>query len=290
MMGAVSRCICVMVLLLLVSAAQGWDSNSHRRITAAALGALPEDVPAFLRQGVALASDTAVEPDAMRLPATAALRVAESPEHFIDLELMGGRDLPPDRYKFLALCHEIKQDPAKVGLVPYAITEAAQRLAVALADHRRRPDDLSVQARCVYHAGILSHYAADMCMPLHTTVHFDGRVNERGRSPRSGIHLKVDALLAKLPPEAWTTVPPVTEPVEQLWPAVLAQLHESHALVEAVYALEPLVPEADAPIERDEVRQFATQRAHTAATFLARLILTAWRSSGELVLPEWLGP
>src|SRR5437764_832460 len=47
--------------------------------------------------------------------------------------------------------------------------------------------------------GILAHYAGDICMPLHTTVDYDGRVTADGRSPHSGIHAKVDSLIEKLP-------------------------------------------------------------------------------------------
>lgn len=281
--------LAIAMATLLSRPAAAWDSPSHRRIAVSALASLPEEVPAFLRQGEGLVASASVEPDAMRLPATAALRVAESPEHFIDLELLDGRSLPPQRYQFLALCHELKRDPAKVGLVPYAIVERAQRLATALAEHRRRPDDVHIQTRVLYHAGILAHYAADMCMPLHTTVHYDGRVDEKGRSPRSGIHLKVDALPAKLGDDAWAPVAGV-EPMPQLWEGVLAELAASHALVDRVYALEAQVPAFDQPLADEQVRALAQDRSQAAVRFLARLILTSWRASGELVLPNWLDP
>ncbi len=126
-------------------------------------------------------------------------------------------------------------------------------------------------------------------MPLHTTVHYDGRVAPGGRSPRSGIHDKVDALIQKLPvtpDEVAARVKP--QAFEALWPAILAELDRSHALVDKTYDLEPVLPGRYEPLpENPRLREFARDRLEAAVGFIASLYLTAWRDSARLPLPEW---
>ena len=82
----------------------------------------------------------------------------------------------------------------RLGLLPYAIAETTYMLSLALAEHHRWPDNQAIQSKCLVYAGLLSHYAEDACMPLHATVHWDGRVLPNGQSPRTGIHSRVDGL------------------------------------------------------------------------------------------------
>ncbi|MCJ7543377.1 MAG: hypothetical protein MUP47_02235, partial [Phycisphaerae bacterium] len=206
-----------------------------------------------------------------------------------DIELLEGRPVPPTRYEFVEFCAQRGLKPAQVGLLPYAITEWTQRLTVAFAEHRRWPSDPAIQVKCLVYAGLLAHYAVDCCQPLHTTIHWDGRALEGGRSPRSGIHARVDALPAKL------TLTPAelieglkAEAVEELFPAILAEIQRSHALVERVYELEAQLPpmESDPPLA-PEVAAFAQERMRAAAIFTASLYLTAWRDSAKIEIPDW---
>src|SRR5581483_6890740 len=95
---------------------------------------------------------------------------AEGPEHYLDSELLKDRPLPPTRYRFIALCAELNLDPSKVGLVPYAIAEGTERLAIAFAEHRKWPQNPYIQQKALVYAGRLAHYSCDLCMPLHTTI------------------------------------------------------------------------------------------------------------------------
>src|SRR5207248_7223672 len=119
-------------------------------------------------------------------------------EHYIDYEMLDGRALPPTRYEFIKMCAEAKLDPKAVGTVPYAVAEGTERLEVAFAEYRRWPDDPDIRSKCLVYAGLMSHYAEDLCMPLHATVHHDGRALTNFVSPRTGIHNKIDALPEKL--------------------------------------------------------------------------------------------
>jgi hypothetical protein len=231
-----------------------------------------------------------LDPDTFTRPiAPAELHKAEAPEHYFDLELLGSRQIPTDRYGFIALCAEQKLDPSKVGLLPYAITECAGRLTVALAEHRKWPENRHIQMKCLVYAGALSHYAQDLCQPLHVTIHFDGRAGENTPSPRSGIHLKTDALLGKVKMDGKVTIKDAPAcPFDKLFPAIIAELKHSNSLVDEVYRLEGDLPEAEAPIKPPgPAEEFAKERLRAAAGLTAWLYVTAWENSKDIVLPDW---
>jgi len=315
------------VLLAVASVAVAWHGPGHERTTELALQALPKDMPEFFRQGGDVVANAAQDPDMFTRPiAPIELSSTESCEHFFDVELLKGMDLPDTRYEYIEECLARGIKPNKVGMLPYAVTEWTQRLTIAFAEHRKWPDDKALQEKCLVYAGLLAHYAEDLNQPLHTTINYDGKVDKPGAaSPRSGIHNKVDALLnmtfdsaeilkdltpaplyerpATISPSGTTTrrIGTATRPtaaaatastsapaVSPLLKAVLAQIDDSHAQVDRVYALENKLPPMDKPGTNDPgVRAFATERIRAATRFTASLYLTAWRDSQFIELPAW---
>lgn len=274
-----------LALLVCGAPAWGWWAEGHALITRAAVQALPAEMPDFFRQGEEAIARCTPELDAERIPALPHLRSAGRGEHFLDLELLGGRPLPEHRYEFVKLCAEAGLDPAQVGTVPYAVAEWTEKLALALAQHRRWPENALVQTECLIVAGHLAHYAEDLCQPLHATLHYDGRALEGGKSPRSGIHEKVDALPEKLRLDPGALAKgQVLALGDSLMPAILAQLKASNTLVDSVYALEGELDKLDSP----RVRAFAEERARAAAGFTAALYVRAWGISAAIELPDWL--
>jgi len=289
-----------------------WYGKGHQAMTTLAVRALPGELPGFFRQGAGEVAHVSVDPDLFRLKENPELRSEEVPEHYIDLELLEDGDpnrerprlgtltsLPADRYGLVQLCAKRNIDPAKVGFLPYAIVEWTQRLTIAFAEHRKWPADKAVQAKCLVYAGLLAHYAQDLCQPLHTTIHYDGKLVD-GQKVGAGVHAKVDALLDGLAAPASGASRPATarmpaslpameaKAFEQLMPAVLAELNRSHALVDKVYELAKQFPEPNEPLDADSpAGQFAAQRAAAGASFTASLYLTAWRDSASFPLPEW---
>jgi hypothetical protein len=214
----------------------------------------------------------------------------EAPEHYIDLELLQGRTLPATRHQFLKLCAELKHDPKNVGYLPYAIAEWTERLSIAFAEHRRHPANPYIQNKCLVYAGFLAHYAQDLCMPLHTTIHHDGRANPDGSTPKSGIHPRVDSLVEKLymqPARLAANQRIVAFP--ELLPYIVQELEQSRARIDITYLLESqFPPESGAWKATPEVKAFADERARAATRFSASLFLTAWRNSAKIKLPSWL--
>jgi hypothetical protein len=278
--------------VLLVGSPQAWAWNGpdHAMATQVAVSGLPDTVPAFVREGGGLMAHCSKDPDLFKKPVGGDdLTQTETPEHYIDLERLGGDEPPATRFDMLAWALHHNMTPAQIGLCPYAIIEWTERLTVAFAEHRRWPDDPDVRTKALVYAGLLAHYAEDICQPLHTTVDFNGRARPDGSSPQTGIHLKVDDLLHKLPPNLHVRLDPATiKPFGDLRRGVWATVRSSHALVERVYALERDLPGYGQPIVADSaVGEFAKERLQASAGFTAQLILTAWVDSAQVRMPKW---
>jgi hypothetical protein len=273
----------------LCGVSHAWFTNGHRVATRQAFRLLPKEMPAFFIEGAETAVGACGDPDLFALRTMPELRNAERPDHYLDIEMLRGEALPATRYEFVALCARKKLDPSRVGLLPYAVTEWTERLTIAFAEHRRWPDNKHVQAKCLIYAGMLAHYSEDLWQPLHTTVHFDGRAKEDGSSPQSGIHSRVDALIEKATTDtAALTVSAKVSALTPLLGAVMKEFERSHALVDAVYALEGEMPAAEAPIQANtKTADFAAERMAAAAGFTGSLFLTAWKNSEKFELPAW---
>lgn len=285
-----TACASAATLFACVQGSQAWHDEGHYYTAVAAAKSMPEDVPAFFREGSPAIGHGSLDPDVFKDRNLPQLNHCEFPEHFIDVELFRSRDLPPLRYDYIRLCQELDVDPTRAGTLPYAITEWTQKLTIAFAEHRAYPDNPHVRAKCLIYAGILAHYAADLHMPLHTSVHWDGRAEEGVPYVRTGIHAKVDALPTKIPYNELFAEPLPTPLVSRdIFTFTLDELAKSHALVDRVYELENSYPELpDLDLKNESVRDFTTERTRAAAAFTADLFLSAWRNSAGLTTPPWL--
>ena len=281
---------CALPLFLCARPARAWWPAGHSTIAAGAVQTLPPEVPIWFRAGAAQIAHDAQDPDVQKDRTLAMMTEREYPQHFFDWELVGLESPPPTRREFYADCAKRGVHPFDVGELPYAIAEWTQRLTMNFAEARRYPDNVSIRNKTLVTAGILSHYAGDAAMPLHVTNDFDGRVKPDGSSPKTGIHARVDSLIEKLnfTPQQLAQGQTI-EPLPALWPAIEAQMRDSHSHVAQAYELEsqlPLETGDDAP--PPAVQSFALERGRAATRFTAQLFLTAWRDSAEIKLPSWL--
>ena len=265
--------------------AQAWWGDGHGILTEGAVLALPEDVPAFFRQGGNIASHTVFDPDLFKNRGTPLLSHAEHGEHYFDLEYLEGQAIPPQRFDFITMCQELDLDPTKVGMAPYAIAEWTGRLAVAFAEHRKWPENEAIQQKCLVYAGILAHYAEDICQPLHATRDYDGKKQADGTVIGKGIHEQVDSAVERLgfAAEDLAAEQDIVA-FDSLMKAITDQIKKSNGRVEEVYAL--LGHWEDKSDAR--VRALALEFAQTSVRFTASLYLTAWHQSAEIRLPGWL--
>lgn len=288
-------------LLILTSPARAWWGPGHELATRQAVRWMDGAVPAFMVEGQATLVHLCVDPDMMRDKTMPALRDVEAPDHYFDAELMPGftddlAALPPTRHAYLKLIAKHDTSARDAGTLPYALLEWTERLTYAFAEHRRFPDDPIVQQKCLLYAGLLAHYAQDASQPLHLTVEFDGRLNDKGKTSETGIHEKIDSLPNRLTLDDLPRPHAAVEEAEaativafdSLTEGVRQHLIASRALLDATYAIEPALPPAmdRKPLEGD-VKTYAVERVDAAARFTARLIVTAWANSKSVELPDW---
>jgi hypothetical protein len=284
--------VIVLMVFWATRPASAWFAEGHRRLTAASVVLAGDSLPPFLQVANEAMMDDSVLADLMRHSDLAQLREREAPDHYMNLEMLGDRALPKSRSELERRLSR-ERGPygfarplgaAQLGRLPYAVVEWTQRLTVILAQIRQRPKDSRLQSLAVHYAALMAHYAEDLCQPLHSTVHHDGRARADGSSPHTGFHQRVDALLEHLPPATETaTTGQRPEPFQDLWAAVVEELYRSHRLVDRVYSLESdfdLWAQAGEP--SPELVDLARERFRAATLFSARLLVTAWRRSATL--------
>ncbi|HEY0076721.1 MAG TPA: hypothetical protein VGB77_21740, partial [Abditibacteriaceae bacterium] len=198
------RLIIAGLLLSFVLPAQAWWPKGHSLLSHAAILALPasrganEGVPDFFRAGWQTIAHTTQDPDVWKNRDAPHLSDRESSDHYFDWEAFGDLKLPDKRSAYMALCLKNNLDPEEIGTLPYSLMESTEKLTLAFAEHRKWPQNPHIRLKCLVYAGQLAHYAQDLQMPLHVTIHHDGRAKADGKSPRSGIHTRLDSLIEKL--------------------------------------------------------------------------------------------
>ena len=291
-----------LVPVLCVQRSAAWGSDGHRMINRLAVGALPDDVPEFLRSaGAAEAMEYyGPEPDHWRSSAEPELNAAGAPEHFMDMEYADliGPKLPRKRYDYIrALAYaqrshpELALTPEKVGLQPYATSEAWERLKSAMRDYRtlaaEHKDTKPVEAEIVFIAGIMGHWVADGAQPLHTTIQYNGWTGEnpKGYTTLQTIHTQFESEYVrahvKLARDVAPLIPAKAVVLGDVFEQYVGYLRHSQTLVEEVYRLEKAGGFTGGGTA--EAKAFTGERLAAGATELRDLIYTAWVRSGDPV-------
>ena len=282
-------------------AAVAWGNEGHTYINRVAAEKISADMPQFLREAVGEIAYLGPEPDRWRSPSEFALKNAQEPDHFIDLERVSWLDpLPQGRYEFLRKLYEKRAAtadhpddylPERVGLQPYITMEVYGRLKSALREYRQlraafKPTD-DVQPAIIFYAGWLGHYVADASQPLHTTIQYNGWVgpNPNGYTTEHHIHGQFESDYVRANITATDFAPLVNAPerLNDPFADYIAYLKSSNSLVENVYRLEKAggftgkgTPAAF---------EFTTRRLAAGSQMLLNLWYTAWLDSA-LPVPE----
>jgi hypothetical protein len=269
--------------IFLVGGLHAWWGKGHGAIAEAAAAGLPDTMPAFFRAGGKHFAHLAGEPDRWKNRQATFLNAAEACNHYLDTEYLEGNKLPGDRYQAIQLMTKLHQKPDFVGMLPYAIMEEYDRLAVAFRDLRAEPDNETVRMKCLIYAGILSHYTGDCMMPLHTTKDYDGKKKDMGGFLQKGIHAKIDGF----PEKNGFTSEQIgrglhAEPIADVWAYVQKRIEESHTFVEKSYELDAAGAFDKATPESTE---FILARCRAGAQFTMDLWLNAWLKSANMPAP-----
>jgi len=293
--------------LLALQPAYGWGRDGHLMINRLAALYLPQDVPAFLRNGEAI--DTieylGPEPDRWKNRAEEELSSTQSPDHFIDMEWADyAGALPKRRYDFIRAlaaaqpAHpDIPLTPEKVGMQPYQVEEVYERLKSTLRDYRRlvaaNQDTRPAETAILFYAGWLGHYVADGSQPLHTTIQYNGWTgpNPNGYSTAHTIHAQFESIYvtANIKPADVAPLVAASRPkaLNDEWADYLAYLRHTNSDVEKTYQLEKAGAFTGAGTA--EGKAFTEERLAAGAIELRDLIYTAWLRSGDPV-QEYKGP
>jgi hypothetical protein len=292
------------ILLLSTAAAPAWWVKGHMTITEAAALNLPEDMPAFFRASGKQLSYMAGDPDRWKNPDAKYLKAAEGPEHFIDSEDYDGNAWPEDRYKAARLlAGRLRKQPERTGMLPYSLMEYFEKLSVAFYDYRQvlakektlaemgekatdaekkacEAEKKAIEMKCLVYAGILSHYTGDTAMPLHTTIHYDGKKGDDGKLKQRGIHAKIDGYPENNNFQAEEIARGLkVKEIPDVWKHIRESIYESFGHVDRCYELDA-AGAIDKPTP--ESREFIMSRCRTGAQFTMDMWYAAWKKSAGL--------
>jgi hypothetical protein len=185
-------------------AAFAWGNEGCTAINRVAAQKIPATMPRFLHPAADEIAYLGPEPDRWRSPSEFALKNAQEPDHFIELERVSWLDpLPPGRCEFYRKLYEKRASTSdhpddylreRVGLQPYITMEIYGGLKAAFREYRQRwtadQPTQAVQQAIIFYAGWLGHYVADGSQPLHTTIQYHGWVgpNPNGYTTEHPIH------------------------------------------------------------------------------------------------------
>jgi len=304
--GLVGLGLTALVLLQSVGAG-AWGNEGHTYINRVAAEKIPATMPRFLRRAVVEIAYLGPEPDRWRSPSEFALKNAQEPDHFIDLERVSWLDpLPQGRYEFYRKLYEKRAAtpstdhpddylPEHVGLQPYITMEVYGRLKAAFREYRQRQaahqPTRAVEQAIIFYAGWLGHYVGDGSQPLHTTIQYNGWVGENpsGYTTEHKIHAQFETayVAANITAKDFEGLVKTPQRLDHPFTDYVAYLRQSNTLVENVYAMEKAggFTGKGSPAAFD----FTTHRLAAASQMLLDLWYTAWLESAVPV-PEHPAP
>lgn len=295
--------------ILAPQTALAWGGHGHRIIGVAAMEALPEEVPAFLRDPSTITQigELSREPDRSK----GAGRIHGSnrdPAHYVDIDdaglVMGGprfeMPIAPTRADYEAQLQAAGSDSWKAGYLHYAIIDQYQQLTldfaywrVLVAAEARESDpgrrawyaaDRALRESLLKTTiGTLSHYVADGAQPLHTTIHFNGWASET--NPKGYTTEKIHSLFEGEFTRANVKLADVKGAMAPLRLCDCAvevrtvdYILSTFTLVEPFYALEKAG--GFAPADPRGIA-FVIPRTGAGASELRDLVVEAWRDSAD---------
>lgn len=289
--------------MMLPQSASAWGGTAHAVIDRAAIEAIPDDGPVFLRRHAAYIAASASLPDSWRGASENFSKIEEDPNHgWFREQFAFVRPIPRSRYEFiLALYrhHErIKDsDPATAartnvrwtGTLPYAAIEAYDRMVVCMRQIRKAQAEGASTAfpeqHCAFQAIRLGHYIGDGGQPLHDSIHSDGWIgdNPQGYTRDRSIHGRFESQFVDgMGLSVADIAPRIGAPGHRsgdMFDAVLAYLNEAGDQVETVYQLEKRDGFAD--FADPDVRALIYERTAAAAAMLRDMVCRAWTESAS---------
>ncbi|WP_448663752.1 nuclease [Sphingomonas sp. CJ20] len=283
--------------------ALAWGGTAHAVIDRAAIDAIPDTGPIFLRRRVDYIAGSASLPDSWRGESENFSKIEEDPNHgWFREQFLFLRPIPRSRYEFVLALYKhyvtIKDsDPATAartnvrwtGTLPYAAIEAYDRIVVCMrrirAAQAAGEDSNFAEQHCAFDVIRLGHYIGDGAQPLHDSVNSDGwrGANPKGYTTDRSIHSRFESRFVD--GIALTTrdiAPRIGAPGRRegdMFDAVLAFLDSAGDRMETVYMLEKRAGFTNFA-DRD-VRELVYSQTAAGATMLRDMLCRAWSESAS---------
>jgi hypothetical protein len=290
-------------LALLPTAAHAWGGTAHSVIDRAAIDAIPDDGPIFLRKHVDYIAASASLPDSWRGDSENFSKIEEDPNHgWFREQFTFLKPIPRSRYEFVIALYKryaaIKDsDPAIAartnvrwtGTLPYAAIEAYDRLVVCMRYVRKAQaegGDVSIpEQHCAFQAIRLGHYIGDGAQPMHDSVHSDGwrGDNPKGFTTDRSVHGRFESQFVDgMKLTVGDIAPRIGAPGHRsgdMFDTILAFLDEAGDKVGVVYTLEKRNGFAD--FADKNVRAMVYERTAAGAAMLRDMLCRAWSESAN---------
>lgn len=163
----------ILFQIILGTQLYGWGYDVHRRISRAAVQAVTGEFGDFLKNNINDLSYNAANPDFWK-----SVDPNEFPRHFIDADLY-------DAYPFDNIPRNLDSIYIKYGeenvnhwgIAPWVIEDYCERITDLIKDGEWEESVFAMSA--------MSHYIADLHMPLHTCSNYNGQL-----TGNEGIHFR----------------------------------------------------------------------------------------------------
>ncbi|WCT13593.1 zinc dependent phospholipase C family protein [Mucilaginibacter jinjuensis] len=159
----------LLVALIILFSCSSWGFFAHYRIHHLAVFTLPKAMATFYKSNIDYITEHAVTADKRRYTDS-----TEAPRHFLDADYYGKTPFKtiPHKWNDAVDCYS-KDTIIKYGTVPWSIQYEYYRLVRAFKAH----DTTDI----LHTSADLGHYVSDACVPLHTTMNYDGQLtNQKG--------------------------------------------------------------------------------------------------------------
>lgn len=288
-------------LTLSPDAAMAWGGTAHTVIDRAAIEAIPEDGPIFLRRYEDYIGASSLLPDTWRGNSENFSKIEEDPNHgWFREQFTFLKPIPRSRYEFVIALYKQREkikdsDPeaaARInvrwtGTLPYAAIEAYDRIVVCMRRIRAAgaagQDATVAEQNCAFDVIRLGHYIGDGANPMHDSVSSDGwrGPNPHGYTTDRSVHGRFESTFVDgMKLTVADIAPRIGKPGRtsgDMFDAVLAYLDASGDKVGEVFELEKrdrFSNFADA-----DVREMVYERTAAGATMLRDMLCRAWAES-----------
>ena len=277
----------IIVPLALTSFIGAWGYDGHRQINYIASKQLKGPFGQFLKNNSDPLKWYAVAPDYNK-----DIDSEEFHRHFIDADYYDEYPFTKIPKKYEELISLYGEDKIrKYGIAPWAINETCERIIDLLKKNQLE--------EAIYNMGVVGHYIADLHMPLHTVINYNGQFSGNDGIHKRWEHRLVDEYVKKIKPVG------KIEKVEDPWSFSMKIVKESfklhHLILEADTKARKLLTKEQADrlnsydvlsFEKpyldslyDDTGNLLNERMGRAVMRLASLWNYCWEQAGRPKLP-----